>query len=112
VDLAEHRRKPTAGGARVGAQNVHRLLQQAVADPRIPSAPLDRDVREQPATARRVVLRRSEPDDLVEPAGRCRDDEVEDRGRVAAGAPQCIAMRLEVFPLFVPWEAAFVQAAG
>ena len=98
--------------ARVGAQDLHRTLHQAVADACVPAAPVDGDVREQPAAARRVVLRRREADDLVGPAGRRRDDEVQERRRLAACAPERVTMRLEVLPLLVPREAPLVEAAG
>ena len=112
VDLAEHRREPVPGRARVGAEDVDRLLHQAVADPRIPLPLVDRDVREQSAVARRVVLRGRETDDLVEPPRWSRDDEVQEWRCLAACAPERIAMRLEVLPLLVPREAALVEATG
>ena len=112
VDLTEHRRELVPGRARVGAEDLDRTLHQAVADACVPPAPVDGDVREQPAAARRVVLRRREADDLVGPAGRRRDDEVQERRRLAAGAPERVAMRLEVLPLLVPREAPLVEAAG
>ena len=61
--------------------------------------------------ARGVVLGRDEADDLVRLAGRGRDDEVENRRPVATGAPERVAVRLQVLSLLVAREAAAVEAA-
>jgi hypothetical protein len=81
-----------------------------VRDALVPPVLVDRDVREKPALARRVVLGCDEADDLVRLAGRRRDDEMENRRSVATGAPQRVAVRRQVLALLLAREASLVEA--